>query len=273
MHETHNRPLVSVPHLFAQVRSLRQSRRARDQTQTFVFEGIRQFIQAHDAGFEFDTILYDPVLLQHGGARSIVRKLVRAGVRCATLTPEQFRAISTTERASGIAGIAKQKWIPLAEAVANRGAGWVVVEQIRSPGNLGTILRTAEATGMSGVIFVGPDASDPYDPHVVRASMGGIFHIPLVRTTAHALSVWLNVNGIDTIGLSTHTDRNWTDLPPARSYAILLGEERAGLSAPMRRLCDCQVRLPMCGQADSLNVAVAAGVMMYELVRRRLGTG
>jgi TrmH family RNA methyltransferase len=261
---------VSRTPLFSTIRSLRQFRRARDLQQTFVIEGIRQFIRAHEASYRFDAIIHSHALLQHGMARSIIRRLTRMGASRSDISPEEFRALSTTQHASGVIAIARQRWTPLAQADPHRGPGWIVVEQIRSAGNLGTILRTAEATGMSGVIFMGERAADPYDPDVVRASMGGIFRIPLVRASAHELSVWLNVHGIESIGLSTHTSRDWTDLPPARSHAVLLGEEREGLSPPMRRLCDHQVRLPMPGQADSLNVAVAAGVMMYELLRRRI---
>jgi TrmH family RNA methyltransferase len=183
------------------------------------------------------------------------------------LTPEQFRSIATLERASGIAAVVRQRWMRLDEAQPGR-IGWLIVDHIRSAGNLGTILRTAEACGVAGAMLVG-DACDPFDPGVVRASMGGVFHLSLVRTRPRELGRWLAKHDVQTIGLSPCASRPWHELPPGNSYAIALGEERAGLSSPLKRLCDTQLRLPMSGRADSLNVAVAAGVMMYELVRVR----
>ena len=252
----------------ARLRLLRQQRSIRDKTPTFVVEGIRQFVQACDAGFAFDTLFVSEALLRHGLAGKLVRRLSRQpGVRRVALTPEQFRSITTLERASGVAAIVRQRWTSLERATPGR-VGWLVVDHIRSAGNLGTILRTAEACGVSGLIFVG-DACDPFDPAVVRASMGGVFHLQLLRTRPRELGFWLAQHEVQTIGLSPNASRPWHALPPGTSYAIALGEERAGLSSPLKRLCDAELRLPMSGHADSLNVAIAAGVMMYELVRAK----
>jgi TrmH family RNA methyltransferase len=268
MHDKKPAALSSVSSQLARLRLLRQQRLLRDKTQTFVIEGIRQFVQACDAGFTFDTLVVSDALLRHGLAGKLVRRLCRQpGVRRVALTPEQFRSISTLERASGVAGIVRQRWTRLDDARPGQ-VGWLVVDHIRSAGNLGTILRTAEACGMSGVLFV-DDACDPFDPAVVRASMGGVFHLQLVRTRPRELGFWLARHDVQTIGLSPSATQPWHTLPRGTSYAIALGEERAGLSSPLRRLCDAELRLPMSGHADSLNVAVAAGVMMYELVRVR----
>ena len=129
---------------------------------------------------------------------------------------------------------------------------------------------TAEATGVGGAIFVGPRC-DPFNPTVVRASMGGLFHLPLVRATHEPLGRWARTNKVRLVGLSPEADRLWTELPSFAAVALAIGEERQGLSARLRALCDTTVRLPMTGRADSLNVGVAAGVMMYELVRRAQG--
>jgi TrmH family RNA methyltransferase len=249
------------------IRRLIHSRPARDSKQLFWIEGIRQFVRAHDAHFEFDTIVFNPLLLRSGLARKLVRRLCASGVRQVRITPEQFRRVSITPRASGIGAIVRQKWTPLRGASPGRGLGWLIVSRLRSPGNLGTILRTAEAVGMSGVIFLG-DGADPFDPLVLRASMGGTFHLSIVRAYPDALRMWLDDNRFCCIGLSPCAPRLWTDLPGDRPLAIAVGEERRGLSDPLERLCKMHVRLPMTGRADSVNVSVAAGVMMFELMRR-----
>jgi TrmH family RNA methyltransferase len=262
----------SIPPALIRFRSLHSHRSRRDNTGLFVVEGIRQFIQACDANYEFDTVLVSPILLRHSLAEKLARRLCTAGVNKTALTPEQFRRFSTTQHASGIMAIVRQRWATLENVDPHRGLGWLIVEHLRSAGNLGTILRTAEAISMSGVVFIG-GACDPYDPAVVRASMGGLFHLPIVRTRPRELSFWLATHHIGAIGLSPHTSRIWTDFPQAGSLALLLGNEREGLSLRLRRLCDHEVRLPMTGKADSLNVSIAAGIMMYELVRRRAQNG
>ena len=268
MHDKQPPSASFVSSQLARLRLLRQQRFLRDKAQTFAVEGIRQFVQASDAGFAFDTLYLCDALLRHGLAGKLARRMCRdSGVRRVGLTPEQFRSIRTLERASGVAAILRQRWTALDDARPGR-VGWLIVDHIRSAGNLGTILRTAEACGVSGVMFVG-DACDPYDPAVVRASMGGVFHLRLVRTRPRELGFWLARHEVQTVGLSPCAGKPWHELPSGKSYAIAVGEERAGLSSPLRRLCDTKVRLPMSGHADSLNVAIAAGVMMYELVRAR----
>lgn len=252
--------------MLARVQSLR-SRAVRDKEKRFWIEGVRHFVQASDARLEFEAVLYSPVLLKSPLAQMLVRRLSAAGVPRWQLSPEEFRRVSTARHASGIGAIVGQHWKSLSTADVHQGLGWIVVESLRSPGNLGTMLRSAEATGATGMIFLGRQC-DPFDPSVVRASMGGLFPLPLVRSTPRELSAWAAEHGIVLVGLSPQADRLWTDLPSGVAIGLVVGEERAGLSEGLCGLCQQTVRLPMVGCADSLNVAVAASVVMYELVRR-----
>ncbi len=240
---------------------------ARQESGCLWIEGIRHFIQAYDARFTFDTVIYSQKLQKSSLAEMLVRRLVQSGVRRVRVTPEQFREVCTTPRASGIGAIVRQQWTSLESLNPTHGLCWLIVEQLRSRGNFGTILRTAEATGVSGIICVGPEC-DPFDPVVVRASMGGIFHLPLVRTTHEDLARWIQTHQVRLVGLSPDAESLWTELPLSSPMGLVIGEERRGLSNEMRVLCDTMVRLPMIGRADSLNVGVATGVMLYELVRR-----
>ena len=264
----HPKPLSgdSPDQILKRVRSL-ERRAERDAQQAFWLEGVRNFVQAYDARYSFDAVIYSPVLLKSVVADMLLRRLRAAATRVARVSPEQFRSVSSAGRASGIGAIARQQWSPLSRADAARGLCWLVIEQIRSPGNLGTILRTAEACGVGGIIFVGP-AGDPFDPAVVRASMGGIFHLPFTRAAHAQVRHWAHARGVQIVGLSPQADRLWTDLPADRPLAIMVGEERGGLSESQRSICQLSVRLPMTGRADSLNVSIATGVMLYELVRR-----
>lgn len=254
-----------VEAVLARVRSLRD-RRTRDAQRRYWIEGVRHFVQACDAGRRFDAVIDSPILLKSDLAEMLARRLAARGVPRFRVSPEQFRSICTTGRASGIGAIVAQHWSPLSEADPAGGTCFLVIEEIRSPGNLGTILRTAEATGVGGIIFVGPQC-DPFAPDVLRASMGGLFHLTVSRTSPQQLARWAAQRGVRLVGLSPEADRLWTELPDG-PVALVLGEERSGLSDSLRAICHTAVRLPMTGRADSLNVGVAAGVMMYELVRR-----
>jgi RNA methyltransferase, TrmH family len=254
--------------VLARVLSLK-NRAVRDKEKVFWIEGVRHFVQASDAGLRFEAVVHSPVLLKSPLAQMLVRRLAAAGTPRWSVSPEQFRRVSAAQHASGVGAIVGQHWRSLPQANTGTGLGWVVIESLRSPGNLGTLLRTAEATGVTGIIFVGPKC-DPFDPNVVRATMGGLFPLPLVRTSPGRLSAWVAEQRITLVGLSPRADRLWTDLPPDRGVGLVIGEERSGVSEEMSKLCPLTVRLPMVGRADSLNVAVAAGVMMYELVRRSL---
>jgi len=262
-------PSDSARHVLSRVRALanRQSRQAQ---QKFWIEGIRAFVQAFDAKLEFDTIVHSEILLKSSLVEKLARKLVAASVRRVRVTPEEFRAVSMTTRASGIGAIVRQSWTAMRTAEAQCGLAWLVVEQIRSSGNLGTILRTAEACGVGGIVFLGPHC-DPFDPATVRASMGGIFHLRLVRTSHERFCDWARSNAVHIVGVSPGAPPVWTALPRCGPIAIVLGEERQGLSDMARRMCQTMVGLPMNGRVDSLNVGVAAGVVMFELARRRSG--
>jgi TrmH family RNA methyltransferase len=266
MHEQPN-SAESIESVLSRVRALAQ-RRMRDATKQFWVEGVRQFVQACDANFSFDTVLFSRVLLKSSLAEMLARRLACRGVRRVNVSPEQFRAVSTAGRASGVGAVAWQRWTPLSRTAPGNGLCHLVVEFIRSPGNLGTILRTAEATGVAGVVFLDPRC-DPYDPAAVRSSMGGIFHLRLSRATHDGLRRWADSRGVKLIGLSPGAKRLWTEASAgAGGTALVIGEEREGLSDRARRTCHETVRLPMTGRADSLNVGIATGVMLYELVRR-----
>jgi TrmH family RNA methyltransferase len=239
----------------------------RDREKRLWIEGIRNFIQAHDNRCEFETLVVCPILLQSDIADMLARRLAGTGIRKISVTPEQFRKISTAQHASGIGAIIKQPWRQLEHIGPSRKNSWLILEEIRSPGNLGTILRTAEACGAGGVIFIGPRC-DPFDPVALRAAMGGIFHLSLVKSTHDRVRAWASRHGILLIGLSPEAPRLWTNLPAAPGHAFVLGEERKGLSDRSRAMCHAMVRLPITGWADSINVGVAAGVMLYEMVRR-----
>lgn len=183
------------------------------------------------------------------------------------LTPAQFRGISIACRASGIGAVVRQHWLPLHQLDPRSRLCWVGIGLTRYPGNLGTVLRTAEAAN-AGVIFLG-QSGDSFDPTVIRASMGAIFGLPLARATHEELVVWSQQNQCRIVGTSPAGDVPYTALEIDEPLVILFGEERKGLTREDADLCFKTIRIPM---ADSLNLGVAAGVVLFDLMRRHLET-
>jgi RNA methyltransferase, TrmH family len=234
----------------------------------FFVEGVRNVVHAIVSGFRIETLIYGEKLLIVPIARRLVRDQCRSGTPTLHVTPEDFRQVSTTPCVSGVGVIVAQRWSPLHGASPKTGLCWVLLEAIRSEGNLGSLIRTSEAIGGAGFILVGPRV-DPYTPGVVRASMGALFRQAFIRTNDRSLRNWVRRHRCRVIGASPggSADLHRFDYP--RPTILVLGEERQGLSPAQRGLCTDLVRIPMVGTADSLNLAVAGSLLLYEVHRAR----
>ena len=262
---TEFRQLEITPTVSA-IERLQHDRGYRDSRGLFFIEGVRNFIEAVDHCFSVDTLLYSEKLLINPLARKLVRRLKRAGVPFARVTPEQFRRVSKTERASGVAAILHQRVQRLDQVKLTDRGCWTALGQVRSPGNFGTLLRTSAATGAAGFILLG-DSIDPFDPAVVRATMGALFKQALVRTTTEQLRRWVRMNNVQVIGASPDGTEDYRQVSYTRPALLMLGSERKGLTEEQRCLCNRIVRITMAEGMDSLNVAVAGSLLMYEVFR------
>lgn len=253
--------------------NLLSHRHHRDRLGLHRVEGIRGVLSALDRDApSVDALLVSEPLLQNPHAQKRVRLARRAGVRVVRVTPEVFRRFMTTERASGLAAVVRQGWTALDACVPEQGLCWVAVGALRSAGNLGTLLRTAEAVGAAGVMFLSPQ-TDPFDPDVVRASMGGVLRLCLVRCSADALGAWAQRHGCAVVGTSPQGPWTYSEAPLSNRMVVVFGEERRGLTDGELQVCTQLVRIPMVGHADSLNVGVASGVVLFDLLRRRSAVG
>jgi TrmH family RNA methyltransferase len=248
------------------IERLQHDRGYRDSRGLFFIEGVRNFIEAVDHRFSVDALLYSEKLLIQPLARKLVRRLKRAGVPFARVTPEQFRRVSRTERASGVAAILRQPVLRLDQINLADQACWTALSNVRSSGNFGTLMRTSAATGASGFILLG-DSIDPFDPAVVRATMGALFKQTLVRTSIGQLRRWVHMHNVQVIGASPDGSEDYREVSYTHPALLMLGSERKGLTDEQRQMCNRIVRIPMVEGMDSLNVAVAGSLLMYELFR------
>jgi len=251
------------------VRALGQ-RRERDRTQTFFAEGLRFVGQAVAQGAHVEAVLVVPKTLDHPFGLRLRRQLEQKRVPVWEVTPELFLRLSRAEEAQWIGAVVRQRWDAPAHVPSAPGLCWVALDEVHSPGNLGTILRTGDAVGAAGLILIG-DAVDPYDPACVRATMGAIFAQRLVRVPAAAFAAWKRQSGLHFVGTSPRAAHDYRAAAYPAPTVLLMGGERRGLSDERLRLCDDLVRLPMVGQSDSLNLAVATGVLLYEVFNQRRG--
>jgi TrmH family RNA methyltransferase len=251
------------------IRSLRD-RKERDRAGLFFVEGIRLVVEAAQLGAEIETLIVAPDLLKSRVALDTVGGVRHSGrdVTVLEVSPDVFESISQKEGPQGIGAVVRQRWESLRDVRIGDELCWVALDEPQDPGNVGTILRTADAVGCGGVILLDHSA-DPYDPAALRASMGAIFSQRLVRARFSDLLIWKLENDYRLVGTSDHASTDYRAAAYRFPLVLLMGSEREGLSADQQTACDMMVHLPMKGRSDSLNLAVATGVMLFELLVRR----
>jgi RNA methyltransferase, TrmH family len=257
-------PLALAPTL-AHIARLQRDRRYRDTHGHFFVEGVRNFVSAVDHGCTVEALLYSERLLTSPIARKLVRGLKRAGIPFARVSPEQFRTVSRAERASGVGAVLRQNVQDLAHVAPGDGPCWVVLSQVQAPGNFGTLVRTSAAIGAAGFILLG-GSIDPFEPVVVRASMGALFRQTFARASLEDLRQWLHKYQLLVVGASPDGAVPYDQVRYTRPAVLVLGEERSGLSQDQRALCREIVHIPMVDGADSLNLGVAGSLLMYAVL-------
>jgi TrmH family RNA methyltransferase len=249
------------------IRALRH-RKERERTGSFFVEGIRLVGEAVELGAKVELCVVAPELLTSEFGQDLVRRLRDEGIPCLEVTSGVFRSISGKQGPQGIGAVVEQRWESLEQVELSSELCWVAIDAVQDPGNLGTALRTSDAVGGAGVILLGP-ATDPHDPAALRASMGAIFSQRLVRASFEQFAEWTQEHGYLVVGTSNAADLDYRAVGYYPPLVLLMGSEREGLGPEQQALCDLVVRIPMVGRSDSLNLAVATGVMLYEIFNRQ----
>lgn len=256
--------------LVKRIRLLANRKHRREQG-AFVVEGIQPVWRAVAAGWQIEALVVAPDLRPDSPAAAMVDEQEARGVRVARLSHELFQRLSSREGQAGLAAIVRSRQPALTDLSPGPDSVFVALHRIGNPGNLGTIIRTADAVGGAGVILIG-ETTDPYAPTAVKASMGSLFAVKVVHVTApEPFLTWAGENGIEVLAASGQADvEHWSASyrPP---LAVLLGSEGEGLPAGLLASAGRRVRIPMTGTAESLNVAAAAAILLYEVKRHKLG--
>jgi RNA methyltransferase, TrmH family len=271
-------PLVKRMRLLA-------DRRHRRREGAFVVEGGQPVWRAIEAGWEIEVLVVAPELIGGPAAKMVAEQEAR-GTRVAHLSRELFERLSDRDGPAGLAAIVRGSAAGLETLTVRPESLFVALHEIGNPGNLGTVVRTADAVGASGVVLVG-DTTDPLGPAAVKASMGSIFAVDVVHAPdLDAFFAWAGRLGVRVLATSGRAEAaHWdTDTDYSTPAVVLMGSEGAGLPEATLGRADLWVRIPMTGTAESLNLAVATGVLLYEarrhavassggVARRRLGDG
>lgn len=248
------------------LRGLRQ-RRARDSSGTFLIEGYRELRRARKS-VAVDRLYYCPPLWLGDNEPALLESFAAGGSRLIELATEPFRRVSYRDRPDGLLGVGRQYAPRLDRLWPGSNPLLLMSEAIEKPGNLGAMLRTADAVGATAAIVADP-LTDPFHPHVIRGSVGCVFTVPLAVADTGSVLAWLRTHDIAVVAATPAASRVYWEVDLRGARAVVVGNEQHGLSSNWLTAATELVRIPMAGDADSLNVAMAAGTLLFEAVRQR----
>jgi len=249
-----------------------RNRRERDRSGLFLVEGYRELRRAAAAGIELTEVYACPDLYLGGNEPTLLAECSSAGAEVIGVTEAPFRKASYRDRPEGLLAVARQFDVSLTRLDLSDNPLLLIAESIEKPGNLGTMLRTAEAAGADAVIVCDP-ATDPFNPNVVRASLGTLFSVPLAVAPTPDAILYLRERGIVSYAATPAALTPYFEADMAGRAALVVGSEQYGLTDTWLDEADEQLMIPMPGSVDSLNTAMSAGILLFEAVRQRTIAG
>ena len=257
---SHSNPTIKA------IRGLRDKKHRRE-TGLFMAEGLRICTEAVEAGQVPRQLVYAEDARDHPLIERLSAVVEGSGGQVIETTRDILHKITEKDNPQAVVGVFRQTATKLDDLDRSTAAIWVVAESLKDPGNLGTMLRTCDAVGAGGVILL--DAScDPFSVEAVRASMGALFTRTVVQSDWPAFNRWLRAGPGMLVGASLEGARSYRSVKYAAPTFVFMGNEQSGLPEDYAAACDELVKLPMLGKADSLNVAVACAVLLYEVLEQ-----
>ena len=241
---------------------LQQKSSERRKTGLFVVEGQQELSHCQHAGYEIDTIFWCPVLMPDFQCP--------ANVRCFEVSREVYEKVAYRGSTEGVIAEVRTKSLQLEDLKLGNHPLIVVLESVEKPGNLGAVLRSADASGVDAVVVCDP-LTDLYNPNLIRSSVGAAFSVPCVACSSEACIAFLKQRNIKILTAQLQDSHLYYDTDMTCGTAIVMGTEHDGLTDQWRQAADAHIRIPMLGQIDSLNVSVSAAILMFEAVRQRQG--
>ncbi|NYT30652.1 RNA methyltransferase [Rhizobium sp. WYCCWR 11128] len=246
------------------------NKKSREESGTFLAEGLKLVIDAIELGWAIRTLVYAKAAKGKPLVEQMAARTVASGGLVLEVSEKVIASITRRDNPQMVVGIFEQRWTPLKSIRLSEGETWVALDRVRDPGNLGTIIRTADAAGASGIILLG-ETTDPFSLETVRATMGSVFAVPVARATPEEFIAWRKSAGVSVVAthLAGAVDYRTIDYRK-KPVVLLMGNEQSGLPEQLTREADALARIPQQGRADSLNLAVATAVMLFEARRHLL---
>jgi TrmH family RNA methyltransferase len=243
-------------------------RKVREEAGLFVAEGLKLVSEAIEGGWPIRILVH-----RSGEDRPMLARAIaatrRAGGEVLEVTGEVLEKLSRRDNPQTVIGVFEQRLAPIRSVEPSTDSLWVGLDRVRDPGNLGTIIRTADAVGADGVMLIG-ETTDPFGIEAVRATMGSIFNLRLAAGAAADFLAWRKTYRGRIVGTHLSGTKDYREADYRGACLLLMGNEQQGLPDELARACDSLVKIPMRGKADSLNLAVATGIMLFEMARPRL---
>lgn len=246
-----------------QVVSLQQKSAERRKQEVFVVEGIRELHHCLEAGYTINSIFFCPELT---GANPLPQ--LYENVPTYEVSPEVYEKMAYRGTTEGVIAIVQARQLRLTDLQLKKNPLLMVLESVEKPGNLGAILRSADAAGADAVIVCDP-LTDLYNPNLIRSSIGAIFSVPCITCSSIDCINFLKLNNINILTAQLQDSKLYYDIDMTCGTAIIMGTESTGLTDVWRQAADAHIRIPMLGQLDSLNVSVSAAILLFEAVRQR----
>ena len=245
-----------------------RDRRPREKEQLTLLEGYRELTRAIEYGMELTEVYFSPEHFLGSNEFPLLESIASRGIKVVRLAPHLLEKVTYRERPEGLLAIAKMRKHELADLPEYENMLYLVAETIEKPGNLGSMLRSADASGTDALI-VCERMTDLYNPNVIRASTGAIFSVPTAVCDNQSAMDYLRARGVKILAATPHTDFKYTDVDLTQPVAVVVGAEQTGLTDFWMEQADLKVNIPMLGEIDSLNVASAATILLYEAARQR----
>lgn len=263
----HNQPKAITSLTNDRVKAIRalEMRKVRKETGLFVAEGAALLVAARDNGFIPETIVYQAGSVESGIGRGLVTWVLKEGTEVLEVSQAVLAKLSAKDNPQTMLGVFRQRFAtaPKPAAVA-AGETWLALEEVRDPGNLGTIIRTCDAVGVSGVILAG-NCCDPYSLEAIRATMGSIFAMPLVKLERSGLLDMMRAWPGDVVATDLDAREDFRKVDYRGPQLVVMGSEGPGLSPEVSKAATRRVKIPMSGQLDSLNLAIATALTLYQI--------
>ena len=247
-----------------QLVALQQKSSERRKQGVFVVEGIRELQHCLNAGYTINSIFFCPELTDTGALSSLLSESIASY----EVSPEVYEKIAYRGSTEGVIATVQSKQLALKDLHLSQQPLLIVLESVEKPGNLGAILRSADAAGADAVIICDP-LTDLYNPNLIRSSIGAIFSVPCIACSSDDCINFLKQNNINSLTAQLQDSKLYYDTDMTCGTAIIMGTESTGLTDVWRKAADAHIRIPMLGQLDSLNVSVSAAILLFEAVRQR----